>query len=256
MTAPLQHPKRQHRRIRPLKALSYFKKLIKNKENTSHVFEIIEALNGNALLNDLKRFASTTAGQKRLAERRYLPPFLDDHATLKKLPDGTVGRAYVDFMEREGLTAQGLVDEYESFTQNHACYNDTFEWYGNRLRDTHDLLHVLTTYGRDALGEACVLGFSYSQNRGPGVIFIAYMAAREIKKSLPKGSPTMRAVREGQRIGKAASKICGEDILAMLAEPIEDARERLGITHPKIYHDIHAMCYDNGIDPYQAVAAT
>lgn len=186
MTEPLYHPDREHRRIKPLKALRHFKKLIANKEDTSHVFEIIEALNGNALLNDLKRFSSTDAGQTRIAERRYLPPFLDDHATLKKLPEGTVGRAYVDFMEREGLTSQGLVDEYERFTQNHENYDDIIQWYANRLRDTHDLLHVLTTYGRDALGEACVLGFSYSQNKGPGVIFIAYMAAREIKKVCPK----------------------------------------------------------------------
>ena len=40
---------------------------------------------------------------------------LDDHDSIKKLPAGTVGRAYVDFMEREGLTAAGLEAEYARF---------------------------------------------------------------------------------------------------------------------------------------------
>jgi len=124
------------------------------------------------------------------------------------------------------------------------------------LRDTHDLLHVLTTYGRDALGEACVLGFSYSQNKGPGVLFIAYMAAREVAKGMPKGAATLKAVCEGQKLGKQAEKIAAQDILALLPQPIDSVREQLGINRPKIYHAIHEICRDNGFDPYAALAAS
>jgi len=255
-TEALYHPDRKIRRIRPLKAWHHFQNLIANKEDTSQVFHIIEALNGSALINDLKRFLSTKAGQERFAERRNLPPYLDDHEMLKKLPAGSLGRSYVDFMEREGLTAQGLVDEYESFTTDVPDYEDAIQWYGNRLRDTHDLLHVLTTYGRDALGEACVLGFSYSQNKGPGVLFIAYMAAREVAKGMPKGAATLKAVREGQKLGKQAEKIAAQDILALLPQPIDSVREQLGIKRPKIYHAIHEICRDNGFDPYAALAAS
>ena len=254
-TDHLYHVNRKTRRIRPLKALKHFKNLIANKEDTSQVFHIIEALNGRALLNDLKRFLKTKEGAKRLSERRYLPPYLDNHKALKALPAGSLGRAYVDFMEREGLTAQGLVDEYADFTQDVPDYDDIIQWYANRLRDTHDLQHVLTTYGRDALGEACVLGFSYSQNKGPGVIFIAYMAAREVKKGMPRGAATFRAVREGQRIGKKAKKLVAQDILKLLNEPIDEVRTKLGIERPVIYHEIHNMCREKGIDPYAALAA-
>ena len=32
--------------------------------------------------------------------------------------------------------------------------------FATRQRDMHDLWHVLTEYGRDELGEACLLGFT------------------------------------------------------------------------------------------------
>src|SRR3546814_16494227 len=96
----------------------------------------------------------------------YLPALLDDHDALRRLPEGSVGRVYVDFMEREGLTAQGLVDESLKFRRGKPSHDDMLELYGNRLRATHDLFHILTGYGRDALGEQCVLAFSYSQTIG------------------------------------------------------------------------------------------
>jgi len=242
-------------RIRPLKALRHFRNLIANKEDTEQVFHIIESLNGRALLTDLEKFAATEAGQARIKTRRYLPPLLDDHAALARLPDGSVGRAYLDFMTREGLTAQGLVDEFEKFSKDWNGHDDIIDWYGNRLRDTHDLMHVLTGYGRDALGEACVLGFSYGQTKGRGVIFIAYMAGREVRKNAPTGAPVLRAVREGQYNGKAAKKICEEDIMILLEENLEEARMRLGIAPPQTYHKVHTMFKDAGINPYSALAA-
>ena len=55
---------------------------------------------------------------------------LDDHDALRKLPEGSVGRVYVDFMEREGLTAQGLVDESMKFRRTKPRFDDMVELYG------------------------------------------------------------------------------------------------------------------------------
>jgi len=168
---------RSYRR-RPLKAWRHFRKLIANKEDTEQVFHTIQALNGKTVY------------------KGDLPAILDDHARWKALPKGSVGRAYVDFMEREGLSAQGLVDEYNGFANKIDNNLDPdISWYINRRRDTHDLCHVLTDYGRDAMGEACVLSFSHGQNRSLGVIFIAVLASLEIRKNAPKGAPIFRACR-------------------------------------------------------------
>ncbi|MDZ3830240.1 MAG: Coq4 family protein [Sphingopyxis sp.] len=247
---PLSHPDRTDAGFRPLKAWRHFRKLIADKEDTEQVFHIIEALRDKRFDRSAAAFFATPAGRRQLADRQYLPGLLDDHARLRKLPEGSVGRTYVDFMEREGLTAQGLVDEFDKFRREDQRFDDMLELYSDRLRDTHDLFHILTGYGRDALGEQCVLAFSYSQTPSWGTLFIAWAGAREIRKGPNKRYPIYAAVREGQRSGRVAAQIAHQDIEALLAEPLDAARRRLGITEPVAYHRVHAMMRADGIDPY------
>lgn len=249
------HPDRKKMRMRPFKALRHFRNLIADKEDTAQVFYTIEALNGQSLLRGLESFAATEKGVKRIAERRDLPPMLDDHTAIGKLPAGSVGAAYLEFMQREGLSAAGLVEEYDRFNKDTEKFDDLLQWYGYRLRDTHDLLHVLTGYGRDALGEVCVLGFSHGQARGLGVIFVAFMGAREVKKLSPRGAPVMAAMREGKRHGKLAKRVALEDIYALLAEPLEEARERLGILPAAKYAEVHEIFRQAGQEPMEVLAA-
>ena len=249
-TLPLSHPDRTDGGFRPLKALRHFRKLIADKEDTEQVFHIIEALRDNRFSKSAQAFFATSEGRKLLAERRYLPAMLDDHDRLRQLPEGSVGRVYVDFMEREGLTAQGLVDESLKFRHGAARHEDQIELYGERLRDTHDLFHILTGYGRDALGEQCVLAFSYSQTPSWGTLFIAWAGAREIRKGFGSRYPIYAAVREGLRIGRAAQQIAHQDIEALLAEPLDAARARLAIAEPSVYRQVHAMMRADGVDPY------
>lgn len=248
---PLFHPDRETRGMRPFKAWKHFRQLIADKEDTSQVFHILEALRDRRFGQTASAFFATSEGRKLLAERTYLPSILDDHDALKKLPDGSVGRVYVDFMEREGLTAQGLVDEQLKVTGKLYEYDDQVELFGQRLRDTHDLHHILTGYGRDALGEQCVLAFSYSQTPSWGTLFIAWAGAREIRKH-PRAAkyPIYAAVREGQRNGRAAEAIAFQNIDALLAENLEAARARLGIKVPLYYQQCHAMMRADGVDPY------
>ncbi len=254
-TIELIHPDRKKPRMRPLKALGHFRNLIADKEDTAQVFYTIEALNGQALLWGLEKFAATEQGKARISERRDLVALLDDHETIAKCPAGSVGAAYLEFMRREGLSAAGLVEEYNRFNKDAEQFDDLLEWFGNRLRDTHDLLHVLTGYGRDALGEVCVLGFSHGQMRGLGVKFVAYMGARQIKKLAPRGAPVMAAMGEGKRHGKIAQWVVLEDIPALLAEPLDAARKRLGILPPTTYEKVHEMFRQAGQEPMEVLAA-
>ncbi len=243
------------RRRRPFKALRHFRELIQNKEDTTQVFYIIEALNGNSFQSEFKKFAKSEQGQKRIQENRYLPPLLDDHDWLRTLPDGSLGRAYLDFMTSEGLTAQGLVDEYSASGIQRDFGHPLMNFYGNRARDTHDMLHVLTGFGRDALGEASVLGFTHGQRSGLGVIFIAYGAAWEVRKTAPKGAPVMESVREARRIGKAAKDIMYEDLIALLPLSLDAVRKTLNIKLPKAYRTAHRIMRKGGIDPYSMISA-
>ncbi len=252
-TIPFHHPDRPNSEFRPLKALRHFRNLIADKEDTEQVFHIIAALRGKKFRKIAEKFWFSEKGQQILGSEQRLIDILDDHDTLKKLPAGTVGRAYVEFMEREGLSAAGLEAEYAKFQNSGKRFNDGIDRYGDRLRDTHDLHHVLTGYGRDALGEQCVLAFTYAQNRNLGVGFIAYAGGFELKRRAAPKASVFSAVREGHRMGNAAKNLVHEDIVALLREPLADARKRLGVTDPATYRKAHEEMRNSGVDPYNLV---
>ena len=246
------------RKVRPLKALRHLRRLFRDKENTEEVFHIFRALNGGAYERSFQRFMSDPEGRKRVAEARVLPPLLDDHARWERLPEGSFGRAYIDFMQREGLTAAGLVAESlkAAGTMETRARTDPLRlWWGDRSRDTHDMYHVLTGYGRDALGEACVLAFTYPQHMGRGLKFIATLGALEARKGMPRGCRVLRAVREGERIGREAVLVDAQDLLGRFHLPLEDVRRELRIARPQEYHRIHRQCRAAGVDPYDLVGA-
>jgi ubiquinone biosynthesis protein COQ4 len=252
---PFCHPNRARARFRPFKALRHFRNLIADKEDTAQVFYIFEALPRRTFWDNAKAFVESEQGKLRYKSENYLPAILDDHDALAKLPANTVGHAYITFMQREGLSAAGLVAEYDKFQGPEKRFDDMVQWYGNRQRDTHDLLHILTGYGRDALGEQCVLAFTYGQNRNWGNLLISYAGGYELKRRVKSNAPVFAAVREGQRHGAAAVNLIEEDIVKLLAEPLADARKRLGIGDPTQYHKAHAAYQSVGIDPYDFLAA-
>jgi ubiquinone biosynthesis protein COQ4 len=252
---PFHHPARAKSEFRPFKAWRHFQNLMADKEDTEQVFHIVAALRGRKFREVASKFWHSEKGQRLLASNERLIDHLDDHDMLKQLPAGTVGRAYVDFMEHEGLSAAGLEAEYAKFTDAGTRFEDGIDRYGDRLRDTHDLHHVLTGYGRDALGEQCVLAFTYAQSCNLGIGFIAYAGGFELKRRAAPSAPIITAVREGQRIGKAAGNLVQEDIYALLKEPLADARQRLGIAEPVAYRAAHRAMLSQGVDPYNLLAA-
>lgn len=260
------HPARQKPRMRPLKAFGHFRQLLKDKEDTSQVFHIFESLPSRDFVPMARSLALSEQGERLRATEPYLPDVLDDHDTLRKLPKGTVAHAYCDFMEAEGLSAAGLVEEHNRFFGDRPKYGDLIEWYASRRRDTHDLLHVLTGFGRDPLGEQCVLAFTHGQNGGLGNLFIAYLGALHIARTAPetrgRKAPVVKAVRQAQKLGKGAPRVTDISIRELLAMPLDEAKAMLKIpTGPTLYEECHRIWRENGIDPYslitdqQAVAA-
>ncbi len=242
-------PRRVMTGYRPLKAWRHFRELLKDKENTEEVFHIFESLPWKGVEPAARAYLASDKGKRVRASEPYLVPILDDHAALRHLPEGTVAHAYCDFMEREGLTAQGLIDEFEKFRGDRPEFDDQLEWYFRRMRDTHDLLHVLTGYGRDALGEACVLAFTYSQQPSPAHLFISYMAGLNMRKRMKTDAPVLHAIREGQKLGKACPRIAELAIRELLATPLDEARAKLNITPARHYAAAHQAWRDEGFDP-------
>jgi ubiquinone biosynthesis protein COQ4 len=251
---PFMLPGRPEPRYDFPKAWRHFKELIKDKENTAEVFPIFEALPWRGVYDAARAFLSTERGQAIRKSEPSLVAILDDHDALRKLPARSVGQTYCAFMEREGLSAQGLVDELETYRKPDQYFNDQVDWYFRRMRDTHDLMHVLSGYGRDALGEQCVLAFTYGQQPALAHLFLGYAGAFEMRKRMKTKVPIFRAVREAQKMGGTIPRLVETPIRELLAMPLDEARRSLGIKPTRYYTEAHTRWRAAGIDPYDLLA--
>ena len=251
----LLHPDRPQARYRPLRAIHNFQKLMKDKEDTALVFKIFESLPSASFMERARDLTLSEQGEYLRRTEPNLPEILDDHAALRRTPKGSLAHAYCDFMEAEGLSAAGLVAEYDRVGR--PKYPDLVEWFVNRSRDTHDLFHVLTGYGRDALGEQCVLLFTHGQSPSQGHLLIGYAGAANIAKMV-RGSkaPVMGAVREAHRTGKGAPQLMAQPIRQLLERPLEEVRKDLRIPQPAKYRECHRIWQEEGIDPYNVLASS
>ncbi|MEX0341067.1 MAG: Coq4 family protein [Erythrobacter sp.] len=249
---PLRHPRRPRARYRPLAALRHFRELLKDKENTAEVFKIYDALPSGQFIPRVRALTLSPHGEALRTSEPFLPPILDDHEALRRLPEGSVAHAYCDFMEREGLTAAGLVEEFERAER--PTYDDLIQWFGFRQRDTHDLMHVLTGYGRDALGEQCVLLFTHGQSPSQGHLLLGYAGAVHLKKLVKSEAPVMKAVRQAHRTGRACPPLVGLSIRELLGKDLAQARKELNIPEPNWYRECHRVWRDEGINPYDLLA--
>jgi ubiquinone biosynthesis protein COQ4 len=249
VSLPFAAPTRPPRRMRPLQALRHFRALMRDAEDTAQVFHMGECLPNRSTMKIAELFCASAQGRARMAAEPELAPSLDDHDTLLALGEQSVAHAYVRFMRSAGLSAAGLVAA--STLPGQSVHADQLQWFHNRLRDTHDLAHVLTGYGRDPLGEQCVLGFTSGQYRDWTETIIAWAGTAEFALRLRSDVPFVGAVAEARSHGRAAQAIFAQDIRALLAEPIVAARARMGIAEPQVYRQAHARLRAAGIDPYR-----
>jgi ubiquinone biosynthesis protein COQ4 len=214
------------------------------------VFEIMRALAGRSFPRGYQRLLETAEGGRQAALALEFADRLEDRAWLERFPEGSVGAAYRAFIAPRALSAYGLAADSRKLTDTDIDIEHPVAWYARRLRDVHDVWHVLTGYGTDALGEACVVAFSYPQTRSLGFAMIAGGAAFEFGR-LPGGGDLAKAVWQAFRHGRRAAWLPALDYETLFSEPLEAARARLRIERPTAYEAVPAEARDAGFGSMQ-----
>ena len=225
-------------RIRPLAAWRAVRALLRNPDDTKRVFNVIDALSGRSGERLFERFRATPSGARILAERRDLLASLRDRERLLALPPGSLGRSYAEFMGREKISAEGLVEaSQEGGRAPDPALSPERRLVGARMRDQHDLWHVVTGYGRDLVGEAAVLAFTYAQTRNRGIGLIVAVAYWRGGSAAPWLRPFLR---EAFRRGRRAAWLPAADWEALLPRPLEEVRAELGLGEPPSYEALRS----------------
>lgn len=208
--------------------------LLANPDDTGQAFKVIAAMSGSSGRRLFERFRRSPMGTRILVEKRDLVAQIGDLDRLRTMPDGSLGRAIAEFYTTEQLSAQGLVAASEAGFGEATSMQDVSEEeriFRARLRDLHDVFHVLTGYGRDLLGEVAVLSFTLAQTRNPGIAFIVITV---LMRAGPRSEPG-RLIRQGFRRGLRAVWLLDQDWEALLPRPIDELRDELSLGPPPVY---------------------
>lgn len=211
--------------------------LVRDPDDLPQVFTILESLSGTAPHRLLRSFQRSASGARLLRDRPDLVARLDDREALRRLPEGSLGRAYLAFVESENISPAGIRDASARGLSAKARLAD-FEYLHGRMTDTHDLWHTVTGYQGDVVGEAALLAFYLAQNWNAGVALI--VAAAWWKG---RDSGIGPVIAEGWRRGRAAAWLPAQEWESLLARPLSEVRATLGLGAPPVYEPVRAAEY-------------
>jgi ubiquinone biosynthesis protein COQ4 len=210
--------------------------LIADSQRTDLAFEVIDALSGNSFERSFQRFRNHPDGRRLLAERPSLLRTLSDRGALANLPAGSFGRAYVTFIASADLSPEGLVAaEAAAEARNPRPPTDADrQFFANRMRDMHDLWHVLTGYGMDEAGEAGLLAFNLGQVPNLGMALIVAASAAVGPKDARLSFP--RYLLQAWRRGRGTPMLSVAPYERLLGTPLDAVRQLLGIPSVRAAH--------------------
>ena len=128
-------------RLQSLKLVSGLATFLKNPDSLEGVFAMSRSLQNSALSAQMFRHLLANPALAALVQEHWRPGAIDLDALLA-LPEGSLGHVYAHQLRAQGLTPDSLIDP----TPVHSPQ----DYITHRLRETHDIVHVLTDCGLSA----------------------------------------------------------------------------------------------------------
>lgn len=209
-------------RIRWRRALRALRRIMANPEDTETVLEFTNVANAGRRRRDerLGLFFSHPVGARLYAERLALDSRTVNIAALAALPAGTLGHAYAAFMTEHGITPHIFDGAPAGVHDDHASY------FMQRMRQTHDLWHVVTRCETDPAGEIALQAFTFAQLRAPASGILATLGTL---RTLPYSRRVLRDAVRMYRVGLRAQPFALFVWEDHWATPLVEVRRLLGV---------------------------
>ena len=187
------------------------------------VADLVDSLIDSPQMAECLRRCREEAGGAAMIDGRY-PPLQPDMAFLGALPKGSLGHSYAELMLRRGYDPE--------FFRPRPLRSDA-HWLTQRIATTHDIHHVVSGFGTTPEGESGVLAITATQIGFPAYVMLNNAAQVSRFRFKTKSYALIgRAIAHGSSIGFSAQPLW----MARWEEgwdwPVEQWRERLGITQP------------------------
>jgi ubiquinone biosynthesis protein COQ4 len=212
--------------------------LAANPDDTEQAIRAIGAMAGNSPERCFERFARSAEGLQILIDERELYDILSDMNRLAAMPENSLGHAIWSWYSVEEISAEGLKGASEAAAGDSAFFagDDDRSLFARRIRELHDVFHVLTGYGRDMRGEIACLAFTYSQTKNTGMGYVVLWVLLKAGWSSEMGQLVRQAFWRGRR----AKWLIAQDWEALLSQPLDQLRDELGVGPPPQYEQMRS----------------
>lgn len=202
-----------------LKAVQGFLTFANNPTQTDAVFDIADGLRHTDLYHHFTAYAHAQPAIAQMLQERYFAPSIH-WDTLLSYPTDSLGYLYARAIKQENLDPEF----YRSLK-----VEDDYSYIALRLRQTHDLWHLVTGFGTDLAGEMGLQAFTLAQIHSPlAVTLMAAVTLFTLKTNGPLEA-IVDSMQRGWNLGKQAKPFLGQKWEEGWEKPLSQWRQELGI---------------------------
>jgi ubiquinone biosynthesis protein COQ4 len=181
------------------------------------------SLDGDRFEALVRELSQSEEGRALLRARPSMQGSSIDLDALRAMPEGTLGRAFAKYFDDNKI--QPFESPYE--------VRNAVDYLVKRYRETHDLVHVLTGYGTDALGEMELQAFALGNLSLRTSALILLFAATLQPHGLPPIWRYTDKLRAAFSRGRRSAKIVAHPYERFFSMSVEDARRALRIAEAR-----------------------
>lgn len=207
-------------RLQSLRMVASLAAFLKNPTELDSVFGVARSLQGSPLATQMQRHLLENPAMAALVAEGWRPAPID-MAALAALPEGSLGRTYAEQLQRLNLTPESLIDPRP--------ITSPAEYLTHRMRETHDIVHVLTGFGIDGPGELGLQAFNLAQVRSPLAVLLIFGGLLGTLQDDEPLEPLLRALARGFEMGLAARCLISAKLEEGWERPLADWRRELGL---------------------------
>ena len=207
-------------RLQSLKLLAGLTSFLKNPGSLESVFAVANSVKDGPLGDQMMRHLLKDSQFQSLVQERWRPQPINLSA-LQNLPEGSLGRCYADQLISQGITPDTLIDP--------SPVDSDKDFIVHRLKETHDITHVLTGFGIDGASELGLQGFNLAQNRSPLAVMLIFGGMLSALQNDEALTPILRALAQGFQMGLDAELVIARKLEDDWDRPLADWQRELNL---------------------------
>lgn len=192
--------------------------MLRDPHHTESVFDIEDGLRHIEASALSAEHVRSLPGVASLMDESYLAPPADVDA-LHELPQGSLGKVYAEHITSHGFDAD--------YFRRRPVETDV-DYVQMRMRQTHDIWHVVTGFGVGSLGELGLKAFELAQTRRPmAAVITTGGVLRYMLKEPEQLESMLQYVAYGYRLGSQAEAFLAQRWELEWELSLEDWRRRV-----------------------------